>query len=110
MKGGNYSFSDNLDADYDQAEPEVTVFYDYEAEEPMVWRTADGDGYPGSPAQVAVVSVHLNGHDLMPRLPEWQLANFAEAAWDDVTSRQEGEYAAMEDAYESKMDAQREDT
>jgi hypothetical protein len=40
---------------------EVLVEYEYEAEEPMVWRYADGSGHPGCPASAMVISVLING-------------------------------------------------
>lgn len=40
---------------------ECAVAYDYQREEPMVWRYADGSGYPGRPAVAEVVDVWING-------------------------------------------------
>jgi hypothetical protein len=49
---------------------EVLVEYEYEAEEPMVWRYADGSGHPGCPASAQVISVLINGAWIDPTFIE----------------------------------------
>lgn len=42
----------------------LTVWGYYQPEEPMVWRYANGDGYPGSPEYFDVQEIYENGCDV----------------------------------------------
>ena len=48
----------------------LTIEYDYEPEDPMVWSYSDGSGYPGSPSNVDILCVLANEIDIMDIVSE----------------------------------------
>tara|TARA_R110002020_G_scaffold1878_1_gene8599 strand:- start:7799 stop:8014 length:216 start_codon:yes stop_codon:yes gene_type:complete len=52
---------------------ELQVDYKHCAEEPMIMYYGDGTGYPGSPAEVELLSTEVNGVDITDILLEKQI-------------------------------------
>ena len=64
--------SETIDITYMDIELEIE--YTYTEAEPMVWRYADGDGYPGAPESAEIEEVNHNGSTILALLSTEDIA------------------------------------
>lgn len=49
----------------------LDVELDYEPSEPMVMYYSDGSGYPGSPAEIGIISIKIENQDVYELLEDY---------------------------------------
>jgi len=56
----------------------IEVEYEYVPEEPMVWRTQNGDGYPGFPEQALIQNISHNKENINKFIDEMDWWDYIE--------------------------------